>query len=146
MSANSSRDPSHLVPLIWLAQFGSVVLLMALTWFLPDLMAITPIAALSQALLLAALLAAPAAFMLARWLMSGMASPRDRYDPLASAPIAPSPEARFVRYILTLALCEIPAILALIAVLTGADPLQALGAGATSLFLLLLWRRPVRRD
>ncbi len=145
MSANSSHDPLRLAPLIWLAQFGSVLLLMALTWFLPDLMAINPIAVLSQALLLVALLAAPAAFVLVRWLMSDRTSRQDRYDPLASAPIAPSPEARFARYILTLALCEIPAILALLAALTGADPLQALGVGATSL-LLLLWRRPLRRD
>ena len=57
MSANSSHDPLRLAPLIWLAQFGSVLLLMALTWFLPDLIAINPIAVLSQALLLVALLA-----------------------------------------------------------------------------------------
>lgn len=145
MPANFAHDPLRLAPLIWRAQFGSVALLMALTWFLPDLMAINPIAVLSQALLLAALLAASAAFILTRWLMSDTTPRQDRYDPLANAPIAPSPEARFARYILTLALCEIPAILALIAVLVGADPLQALGVGATSL-LLLLWRRPVRRD
>ena len=58
--------------------------------------------------------------------------------------MVPTPAVRFAREIAALALCEIPMILVLVAVLTGADSLQALGIGSTSL-LLLLWRRPVAR-
>ena len=145
MSSNLSNDQPRLLPILWGGQLVSVALLLGLTWFLPELMPITPMTALSQALLIAALVAVPVVFALGRWLAPAAPSRPDRYDPLARAPTASTPAARLARELAVLALCEIPAILALVAVLTGADRLQALVIGSAALFLLLGWR-PVTRS
>ena len=144
MPSNPHHDPQRQLPILWFGQLASVALILALAWFLPGLMPITPIAALSQALLLAALVAVPVAFLFVRWLVPAPLPRPTRDAPLAQAPAVPPPDAQRVRFIVALTLWEIPAILALIAVLTGADPAQALGIGSASL-LLLLWRRPSAR-
>lgn len=119
----------------WLAQVGSVVILTALAWFLPELVVVETVTALQMPLLIAALVAIPLVFIATRYLVPRPRPPQAR-DALRGI-VAPLPKAVGLGpYLVALALCEIPIILGLVAVLTGGSTDVALVLGLASLLLL----------
>jgi hypothetical protein len=143
MTPNTSLEVDRLRGVYWLAQVGSVVIMTALAWFLPELIAIDAVPEIQLPVLILALMAIPLIWLATRRLMPRANPLETRYDPLARA-ASPSPPAGLGSYLVVLALCEIPIVFGLVAVLTGARPEYALGLGAAA--LLLLWsQRPTTR-
>lgn len=135
MTSDTPLDADRLRGLYWLAQVGSVVIMTALAWFLPELIAIDDLPQIHVPLLIAGLAAIPLILIVTRRLAPGAKPLETRYDPLDNA----TPASRSVGlgpYLIALALCEIPIVLGLVAVLMGARPEYALGLGAASLGLL----------
>jgi hypothetical protein len=135
MTSNTPLDADRLRGLYWLAQIGSVVILTTLAWFLPELIAIDDLPQIHVPVLIAALVTIPLILILTRRLVPSAKPLETRYDPLANATPAPRP-AGAGAYLIALALCEIPIVLGLVAVLMGARPEYALGLGAAALGLL----------
>lgn len=142
MTPNPPLDTDRLRGVYWLAQVGSVVILTALAWFLPELIAIDDLPQIHIPVLIAGLVAIPLMLSVTRRLVPSAKPPETRYDPLANATPAPR-SVGLGPYLIALALCEVPIVLGLVAVLTGARPEYALGLGAAAL-LLLLTQRPGR--
>lgn len=142
MTLDASREAYRLRGLYWLAQIGSVVIMTALAWFLPELIAIDDLPQIHVPVLIAGLVSIPLILIVMRRLAPSPKPLETRYDPLAGARPAPRPVG-LGAYLIALALCEIPIVLGLVAVLMGARPEYALGLGAAAL-LLLLTQRPGR--
>lgn len=142
MIPHSPLEAGRLRGVYWLAQVGSVVIMTALAWFLPELIAVDDLPQLHIPVLIAALAAIPLILIVNRRLVPSTRPLETRYDPLANATPAP----RLVElgpYLIALALCELPIVLGLVVVLMGARPEYALGLGAAALGLL--WtQRPGR--
>jgi len=138
MTLDASLDTDRLRGLYWLAQVGSVVIMTALAWFLPELIAIDDLPQIHVPVLVAALVSIPLILIITRRLVPSAKPPETRYDPLAGARPAPR-SVGLGPYLIALALGEIPIVLGLVAVLMGARPEYALGLGAAA--LLLLWRQ-----
>ena len=142
MTSDTPLDADRLRFVYWLAQIGSVVIMTALAWFLPELIAIDDLPQIHVPVLIAGLVSIPLILIVTRRLAPGAKPLETRYDPLAGARPAPRP-AGLGPFLIALALCEIPIVLGLAAVLMGARPEYALGLGAAAL-LLLLTQRPGR--
>jgi len=136
MTPNPPLDADRLRGVYWLAQVGSVVILTALAWFLPELIAVEDLPQIHIPVLIAALAAIALMLIVTRRLVPSAKPLETRYDPLANATPAPR-SVGLGPYLIALALCEIPIVLGLAAVVMGARPEYALGLGVAS--LLLLW-------
>jgi hypothetical protein len=136
-------NPARLRLMLWVAQLGTVLLLGVLAWLLPALAGLGAAPAVADAALIAGLAAIPAAPIGARLL----GAERARSDvkihtaDAARAPAVPS-ESDHGRFVVVLALCELPALLGLIHALFGGDPLYASALAGVSVLLLMI-HRPV---
>lgn len=141
MTETRQLNPARLRLMLWVAQLGTVLLLGVLAWLLPALAGIGAEPAVADAALIAGLAAIPAAPIAARLLGAG----RGRSDVkihaagAARAPALPS-EGDHGRFVVVLALCELPALLGLIHALFGGDPVYASALAGVSVLLLLMHR------
>ncbi|ADC64129.1 hypothetical protein [Allochromatium vinosum] len=135
MTSNTPLHADRLRGVYWLAQIGSVVIMTALAWFLPELIAIDDLPQIHVPVLIAGLVAIPLILIVTRRLVPSAKPLEKRYDPLDNATPAPR-SVGLGTYLIALALCEIPIVLGLVAVLMGARPEYALGLGTAALGLL----------
>lgn len=135
-----NRAPNRII--LWGAQLTSAIVMTALAWWLPELIEIQPIPAAELPVLGVGIAAVPLAIILARVL----GARRQRSDvrvhdaiPLETR-AARRPRPDIGRYLVAVAIAELPAIMGLVYVLIGGDRLHALGLGAAAVILILtLW-------
>lgn len=127
--------------MLWVAQLGTVLLLGVLAWLLPALAGVGAEPAVADAALIAGLAAIPAAPIAARLLGVGRVRSDVKVHTAGAdaAPASPS-QGDHGRFIVVLALCELPALLGLIHALFGGDPVYASALAAVSVLLLLMHR------
>lgn len=140
MPARQPADPARAAPILWRAQFSGVLIITALAWFLPDLVPIEPIPGVPIPLIIAAVASVPVVFVIARLLGVGAGQKEIRiHGPLDQArEKEPGDNARKLgRYLVVIALAELPAILAIAYVFSGGPRNHALALGALALAMLL---------
>jgi hypothetical protein len=127
--------------MLWVAQLGTVLLLGVLAWLLPALAGVGAEPAVADATLIAGLAAIPAAPIAARLLGVGRARSDVKVHAAgaAAAPALPA-QGDHGRFVVVLALCELPALLGLIHALFGGDPIYASALAAVSVLLLMVHR------
>ncbi|NEV62602.1 hypothetical protein [Thiorhodococcus minor] len=141
----SSTPMPNLAPnriVLWGAQLASALVMTALAWWLPELIQIQPIPAAALPVLGVGVAAVPLAIILARVL--GARRQRSDIQIHEAVPTetqqAQSSQPDLGRYLVAVAIAELPAVLGLVYVLIGGDRLHALGLGAAAVILILtLW-------
>ncbi|NEX19001.1 hypothetical protein G3480_01495 [Thiorhodococcus mannitoliphagus] len=141
---SSTRRPKQIPDrrVLWGAQLSSAVMVTALAWWLPELVAIQPIPAAALPVLGVGIGAVPLAIVLARVLdvrrRRSDIQVHEAVPSLTRSSQATQPDLG--RYLVVVAIAELPAILGLVYVLIGGDRLHAVGLGAAAVILLLsLW-------
>jgi hypothetical protein len=127
--------------MLWTAQLGTVLLLGALAWLLPDLAGVPPRPGVAAVMLIAGAAAIPLAPIAARLLGIG----RPRADVKVHAAGVPDTAAQALggaqaHFILLLALAELPALLGLGHAVLGGNPLYAVALVGASALLLWIYR------
>lgn len=141
VASNASRaDARRFRRILWWGQVLTVLILAALAWWLPDLMAIHSAPGVQSTLFLIGVGAVPLIFIIGSRLKgdsetAGSQGRQRRGKVTDSGPSVPAPG----RYVAILVLAELPAVLGLVYVLLGGLPMQALMLSAGSFVLLFLF-------
>jgi len=128
--------------LFWFAQLAAVLILTAVAWFLPSLTPITPHPEAQLPILAVGVASLPLVLLLGRWLGLRQSRPDVQLHeiPGLSGEHARPTAAPPVRWLILLALAEFPAVLGVPLVMFGGEPLYAVGLGAASCLILLVYR------
>lgn len=138
MQQKQAPSPERLAPIIWGAQLTSAVMLTGLALLLPNLIEIEPIEGLTLPLLIGAVAAVAATFIVAKVLgvtrRAGGVNVR-KIGTSRDKPTASPSAIGF--YLAVLGLAELPAILGIVYVFAGGPTLHALGLGTLSVAIIL---------
>jgi len=147
MQPNNQLDPTRLRTVLWGAQLASVAIMTALAWWLPELISIQAIPDARLPLLVTAVLAIPVVVVAARLLgiHDRGASLKSRVVP-AAKPEQEVARAELGRYIVVIALAELPVILGFAYVFCGGDRSHALILGMASAGLMFMFRPRAARS
>ena len=132
-------DPRRMRRVLWGAQLAAVLLVTGLGWWLPGRAGVEAVPVVQLPLLILAILAIPAVVVAGRLL---------RFDERDSGPgIGAAGEEgeeaerrRLGRYVVVIAMAELPAILGLVYALLGGAQVHALALKVGSVLLLLVFR------
>lgn len=133
-------DPAKMPQILWSTQILSVLIMTALAWGLPELIPIEPIAGVPVPLLIVAIASIPVVFLVARLL--GFGATREDIHTHNARPDGhdganADDKTKLARYLVVLALAEMPAIFAIVYVFVGGNRTHAIALGAAALAMML---------